>query len=151
MRKRYGILSACLLVLTSCWLAITLAQDLDTGEIPRPEKMAEMMANWKSVINPGDQHKPLGQRVGSWETLTRTWTGGPGAKAVETRGSSVIQWVLGGRFIMEKHKGKTLMPDDEGRMKSMDFEGIGFMGFDNFKNMCENYKVVEITYTRKPE
>lgn len=134
MHKRNWALLAGLTILATGLLAVALAQDSPTGTISSPDDMAKMIEKWKNVINPGEHHKALEQRIGSWDTVTRMWMGGPGAQAVETKGSSEFRWVLGGRFIMEEHKGKTLMPDDEGRTKSMDYEGIGLTGYDNYKN-----------------
>jgi len=104
---------------------------------PTPEQMQEMMAKWIATIDPGPHHKILEHSVGSWTTTTKVWMGGPGSPPIETMGASEIKWILGGRFLLEEHHGKMLMPDKTGQMKPAPYEGLGLLGYDNARNMYE--------------
>ena len=43
---------------------------------------------------------------------------------------------LGNHHIIEEHKGFMMMPDlKTGGMKKSPYEGIGFMGYDNYRNI----------------
>jgi hypothetical protein len=49
-----------------------------------------------------------------------------GTPPTETKGTSSVKWVLGGRYLMEQTRG-TIMGQPH--------EGIGITGYDNYKNM----------------
>ena len=118
-----------------------VGQDSGGGaQQPSPDEMKAMMEGMQKYmqgIKPGKHHKPLDHFVGSWETVTKVWMGGPGSPPVVTKGSSKVKWVLGGRFVMDEHKGKMMMPDMTGSMKEFDYEGIGLTGYNNERNMYE--------------
>lgn len=111
-----------------------------TGQQPDAEQMKAMMEGMQKYmegIKPGKHHEPLNHFVGSWETTTKMWWGGPGTDPIVTKGTSEIKWVLGGRFVLDEHKGKMMMPDMSGSMKEIDYEGIGLMGYNNERNIYE--------------
>ena len=62
--------------------------------------MMEGMQKYMEGIKPGKHHEPLNHFVGSWETTTKMWWGGPGSDPIVTKGVSEAKWVLGGRFVM---------------------------------------------------
>lgn len=99
--------------------------------------MMEGMQKWMEAIKPGKQHEPLNQFVGSWATVTKMWWGGPGSDPIVTEGNSEVKWVLGGRYLMDEHKGKMMMPDMTGATKEIDYEGIGLWGYNNERNIYE--------------
>jgi len=110
----------------------------DTGEgmpAPSPEEMQKMMDAWAAVMNPGPHHKLLNQFVGSWDTKTKMWFGGPGTPATESTGSSEIKWILDKHFIQEYTKSSFMMPDATGKMNKIPFQGIGTTGYDNYRNL----------------
>jgi len=100
--------------------------------------MQEGMRKWMATIRPGKQHKLLEAFIGSWDTTTKMWWGGPGSPPVVTQGRSDVKWVLGKRFIMEEHHGKMVMPDETGAMKKVPYEGIGMTGYNNGRNVFES-------------
>ncbi|MCH8806090.1 MAG: DUF1579 domain-containing protein [Planctomycetes bacterium] len=102
---------------------------------PGAEQMQEMMAKWMATIEPGEHHKKLDQFVGEWDTVAKIWWGGPGSPPNETKGTSKNKWVLGGRYIMHEFKGTFMMPDASGDTKPMPWEGLGLIGYDNYRNM----------------
>lgn len=99
-------LALCLLVLPA------MAQ-----EQPSQEEMAAMMA----AMTPGPHHEALMKMVGSWEMSSKMYAG-PGAPPMETKGTSTVEGLLDGRFIMETVKAP---------MMGMPWTGHGIYGYDN--------------------
>jgi hypothetical protein len=94
-----------------------------------PEMSAEDMAKWQEyqkLEQPSAAHKLLQHYVGTWDTVSRIYTGGPGSQAIEARGVSTFKSVLGGKWVMEEH---------QGTMMGMPHNGIGMMGYDNYKQL----------------
>jgi hypothetical protein len=91
---------------------------------PAPPSQEEMMKRWQEAATPGEGHKVLEQFVGEWETTTRMWMEGPAKPAAESKGTSVVSWVMDGRFIQQ---------ESTGQMMGMPHRGVGFTGYDNFK------------------
>ena len=100
--------------------------------------MMEGMQKWMASMKPGKHHQALEHFVGTWETTTKVWMGGPGSPPSETKGTSTVKWVLGKRFLMEEHKGQMPMPDATGQVQLMPYEGIGMSGYDNHRNMDQS-------------
>ena len=97
-----------------------------------PEMMAEMMAQMEKLGKPGENHKLLESMVGDW-TYVNKFQMDPSMPASESTGVTNYKSLLGGRFFMGEHKGKMQMPGADGKMKDMDFHGIGIAGYDNVK------------------
>mgnify|MGYP001470977917 CR=1 FL=1 len=113
-------------------LGVTFAQQENAGI----KAQAAAMQKWLATLNPSEHHEKLNKLTGTFTTLTRMYFGGPGSPAVESSGTSKKKWVLGKRHIMEEHKGFMMMPDlKTGGLKKTPYEGIGFMGYDNYRNM----------------
>jgi len=81
------------------------------------------MDAWMKASTPGDAHKKLNDMVGTWNVTVKSWMA-PGAPPMESAGTAVNSWVLGGRWIEEKFTGSFM---------GMPFEGIGYTGYDNIK------------------
>lgn len=93
-----------------------------------PKKAADdmqkaQMEAWMKASTPGDAHKKLDGMVGNWNVTVKAWMA-PGAPPMESTGTAVNSWVLGGRWMEEKFTG-TFM--------GMPFNGIGYTGYDNIK------------------
>ena len=86
---------------------------------PSPE---EMQAAWMESMNPGEEHQRLAAMIGRWNATTRFWMGE--ADPVEGEGKAVMEWVLGERFVRQNFTGNFM---------GMDFEGLGYTGFDRNK------------------
>ncbi len=93
---------------------------------PTQDAQAAMMEEWMKLATPGEHHKHLNYFVGKWKTRTKMWMGGPASQAMESEGTSDVKWSLGGRFILDEHKG-TFMGQPH--------EGMGLTGYDNYRNM----------------
>jgi hypothetical protein len=83
---------------------------------------AEMEA-WLKYSTPGEGHKVLEPLAGEWTTASQMWMQ-PGAPPMTSTGQSTTQWVLGGRFLQQNYKGD---------MMGQPFEGLGFLGYDIYK------------------
>ncbi len=89
------------------------------------EEMAQMQ-EYVKLMQPGEAHKHLHFYAGVWDTITKVWMGGPGTQPMESAGTSTFKSVLGGTWVMEEHSGS---------MMGMPYNGIGMMGYDNYKNL----------------
>jgi hypothetical protein len=87
-----------------------------------PEQQA-MMDAWMKAATPGDAHKMLEPLTGSWTVTSTSWQT-PGGPPEKGSGTSESSWILGGRFVRE---------DFTGKFGGMDFQGLGYTGYDNFK------------------
>lgn len=114
------LLSACALLLLTL-KGTAMAQEREMT----PEQMAAMQESMKYMM-PGDNHKHLEYFVGKWNTTTKIWPGGPGSTPMESAGTSEIKWVAGNHFLMEEHNGT---------MMGMPYQGMGFTGFDAWRNL----------------
>ena len=90
------------------------------------EKEAAMMQEFMKLAAPGDGHKKLEPLIGKWKHTSKVFAGGPVSPAMESIGTTERKWVLGGRYILEEHRGQLM---------GMPHEGLGLTGFDNFRNM----------------
>jgi len=90
---------------------------------------AEMMKKWAEIAAPGPSHKKLEAVVGTWDVESKFWMGGPNDAPMESKGKSTKRWILGNRFVQEEFKGE---------MFGAPFEGLGIVGYDNFKKKYVN-------------
>ncbi|MEZ4269329.1 MAG: DUF1579 domain-containing protein [Myxococcota bacterium] len=113
----------------SLWLLalLLIAAPAWAGETPDHDHEAGM-AEWLKLSAPGDGHKALEPLVGTWDTVTKLWMGGPDAPATESRGTAVTTWILGGRFLREVVKGQ---------MMGQPFEGESLLGYNNMRKVYE--------------
>ena len=108
------------------WLAMSGAVNAaeamkgDGKAAPSQEaKMAEMM----KMAAPGEGQKVLDAFVGSWTHTMKMWMA-PDSKPEQATGTTVSQWVMGGRLVRQ---------DARGTMSGQPFEGLGLTGYDNMK------------------
>jgi hypothetical protein len=86
--------------------------------------MEEMMKKWEANATPGANHKILEPLVGEWTVEARYWMGGQGGPPSESKGTSKVQWILGGRYLKEEFSGE---------MMQRPFQGMGITAYDNFR------------------
>jgi len=86
---------------------------------PSPEEEAA----WMKAMTPGEQHKKMATREGTWDTAGKFWMD-PAQPPTESKGVAKFKMVLGGRFEMQ---------DYAGDMMGMPFQGIGIAGYDNVR------------------
>lgn len=86
-------------------------------------KQAEMMKKFEAAATPGAPHKRLASMAGKWTYTSKFWQSAE-AKPEESKGTSNIKMILGGRFMQHEVKGKAM---------GMPFDGMGLTGYDNVK------------------
>lgn len=115
----------CLSVVFFTVSTVVVAADAPTGATD--PKQAEMMAKWTAYATPGEAHKRLAPLAGKW-SYTSKWWEAPNAKPEESKGTSTMRMILGGRFLEHTTKGKAM---------GMPFEGLGITAYDNIKGKYE--------------
>ncbi len=80
----------------------------------------EMMTKMHEMAMPNESHKILSQLEGKWTFTSKMWESAE-AKPQESKGTSVMKMILGGRFLQQEVSGKAM---------GMDYTGMGFMGYD---------------------
>ncbi len=83
-----------------------------------------MMAAWQRAMTPGKGHARLEPLVGKFDVSVKLWMQ-PGAPPSEGSGTSTQKWILGGRYLQQTYRGKSM---------GMPFQGVGHTGFDNAVN-----------------
>ncbi|MFH1010619.1 MAG: DUF1579 family protein [bacterium] len=105
---------------------------------PSPEEMQKMMAEYMKMGEPGPEHAKLATWAGEWVTQTKMWMS-PDAEPMDTpAGTRKGEMILGGRFLRFA---------ETGDMMGMPMEGMGIMGYDNFRRV---YQMIWIDNTATP-
>jgi uncharacterized protein DUF1579 len=102
---------------------------VSAGDVNEAEMMKQMME--LSKLN--ENHKMLGNMVGTWNFNVKMWMGDPNAKPQESKGVSVTKSIMDGRFFVSDVTGKMQMPGADGKLKDVTFKGMGTDGYDNVK------------------
>lgn len=102
------------------------------GQSSEEQKMMEAMAKYGT---PGEHHKLLEPGIGKWN-LTATWWAEPGGELQVSTATSECKWILGGRYVQENISGE---------MGGNPFHGIGFAGYDNFKEKYFSFWIDEMS------
>lgn len=89
----------------------------------------EMMKKMQEAMTPTESHKLLEQMVGSWTFTSKFWEKAD-AKPEESKGTSTMKMIMGGRYLHQEVKGKAM---------GMDFDGLGLMGYDNIKKQYDSF------------
>ena len=81
-----------------------------------------------------ENHKLLSSLDGNWTFTIKMWMNpDPNATAQESKGTATRKAVMGGRYVMMDVSGKMQMPGEDGKMKDVQFKGMGLEGYDNMK------------------
>ena len=105
---------------------------------PADHDVAAMMKRWQEACTPNENHAKLAQFVGTWDTETSMWMGGPGAPATKSKGTSEIKWLVQGRWLVE---------EAQGSMMGMPIRTFSTIGYDNFKRKYVSSVVNSMTTT----
>jgi hypothetical protein len=106
-------------------------QPAASGGQPNPQDMMKQMMELSKL---NENHKLLSSLDGNWNFAIKTWMNpDPNAKPQESKGTATRKSVMGGRFVMMDVTGKMQMPGEDGKMKDMQFKGMGLEGYDNVK------------------
>ncbi len=87
-----------------------------------------MMEKWKEFATPNENHQVLGALVGDWDYTIKWWMS-PDAKPEISKGTSEVEWIMGGRFIQHEVEGTSM---------GQPFEGLGVTGYDNEKKQYQS-------------
>jgi hypothetical protein len=95
---------------------------------------AEMMKQMRELSKLNENHKLLASLAGNWTYDIKFWMNpDPNAKPQESKGSATTKPVMGGRYFVMDVSGKMQMPGPDGKMKDVEFKGMGIDGYDNVK------------------
>jgi hypothetical protein len=98
---------------------------------PNPQEMMKQMVEMGKL---NENHKLLSNMDGTWNYTVKMWMNpDPNAKPQESKGTATRKGVMGGRYVVMDVTGKMQMPDETGKMKDMQFKGMGVEGYDNVK------------------
>lgn len=106
-----------ILALTACMLLGTAPAIADSN----PQMDPKMMEAFTKASTPGEEHKLLQQYAGKWDHEVKWWMK-PGDEPEVSKGTSEIEPIMGGRFILQKVAGTSM---------GQPFEGMGITGYDN--------------------
>jgi len=86
-----------------------------------PPKMDEaaMQKAWMDYATPGEQHKSMATRAGTWEATIEDFSSG---QAMVSKGTLKRTMIFDGKYMQE---------DFESNFMGMPFKGHGMLGFDN--------------------
>jgi hypothetical protein len=95
---------------------------------------AEMMKQMRELSKLNENHKLLASLAGNWTYDIKFWMNpDPNAKPQESKGNATTKPVMGGRYFVMDVSGKMQMPGPDGKMKDVEFKGMGIDGYDNVK------------------
>lgn len=122
MAMRRGFIAG---VVVSAGVAAGLGMQQGQGGDPMagmsPE-MAEGMQKWMEMMTPGEPHKQLADRIGTWTGTMKVWMD-PSQPPMESAFTAVVKWKLEGRFIEEEFKAEFM---------GQPFTGYAVVGYDNY-------------------
>jgi Protein of unknown function (DUF1579) len=95
---------------------------------------AEMMKQMMEMSKLNENHKLLTSLDGNWDYAIKFWMNpDPNAKPQESKGTATRKSIMGGRYVSMDVSGNMQMPDEHGKMKTVQFKGMGLEGYDNVK------------------
>jgi hypothetical protein len=101
-----------------------------TGQ-PNPQEMMKQMMELSKL---NENHKLLADMDGNWNYTIKFWMNpDPNAPPQQSKGTATRKSIMGGRYCVMDVSGKMQMPGADGKMKDMQFKGMGLEGYDNVK------------------
>ena len=111
--------------------AAAAAQPAAPAVQPNPQEMMKQMAELSKL---NENHKLLSSLDGNWNFTIKMWMNpDPNAPPQESKGTATRKSIMGGRVVMMDVTGKMQMPGEDGKMKDVQFKGMGLEGYDNVK------------------
>ncbi len=96
MKSRSWIAVVAIVSVMALAMPLTLAQE---GQEMSAEQQ-EMMEKWNEYMTPGEPHKRMAERVGTWNFTSKMWQQ-PGTPPEESSGTSTAKMSMGGRYLMD--------------------------------------------------
>jgi hypothetical protein len=98
---------------------------------PDMQKMMQQMAELSKL---NENHKLLSSMDGDWAYNVKFWMNpDPAAPPQEATGTATRKTIMDGRYVTMDVNGKMQMPGEDGKLKEVDFKGMGLEGYDNLK------------------
>jgi hypothetical protein len=98
---------------------------------PNPQEMMKQMMEMSKL---NENHKLLADMNGNWTYTIKFWMNpDPNAPPQQSKGAATRKGIMGGRYVVMDVAGKMQMPGQDGKMKDMQFKGMGVEGYDNAK------------------
>ena len=95
--------------------------------------MQEMMKQMAELAKLNENHKVLTDLDGNWNYTIKLWINPDQPKPQESKGTAVRKSLMGGRYVVMDVTGKMQAPGEDGKMKDVQFKGMGVEGYDNVK------------------
>ncbi|MDK9700273.1 MAG: DUF1579 domain-containing protein [bacterium] len=99
------------------------------------KKMQEMFALWQKYASPSKPHESFKKLEGDWKAEMKMFMG-PDAPPQQSSSVCSYESVMEGRFLQFHYTGK---------MMDMPYEGIGYLGYDNFKQKYNLFWIDNMT------
>lgn len=97
-----------------------------------PANEADMMKQMLELSKLNENHKLLASLVGTWSFDMKFWMN-PSAPPEQSKGSATTKPMMDGRYFVTDVTGTVKMPDPSGKMKDVQFKGMGIDAYDNIK------------------
>ena len=98
---------------------------------PDMQKMMQQMVEMSKL---NENHKLLSSLDGNWDYAIKFWMNpDPSAPPQESTGTATRKTVMDGRYVTMDVSGHMQMPGEDGKMKDVEFKGMGIEGYDNAK------------------
>lgn len=105
-----------------------------SGAKPGAPDMQKIMQQMMELSKLNENHKLLSSLDGSWDYTIKFWMNpDPSAPPQESTGTATRKTIMDGRYVMMDVSGNMQMPGEDGKMKDMEFKGMGLEGYDNMK------------------
>ena len=101
---------------------------------PSAADMQKMMQQMAEMSKLNENHKILSSLDGNWDYTLKFWMNpDPSAAPQESSGTATRKTIMDGRYVMMDVSGHMQMPGEDGKMKDVEFKGMGTEGYDNVK------------------
>src|SRR5262249_50954189 len=101
---------------------------------PSAADMQKMMQQMMEMSKLNENHKLLTSLDGNWDYTIKFWMNpDPNTKPQESKGTATRKSIMGGRYVAMDVSGNMQMPGADGKMKTVQFKGMGMEGYDNVK------------------
>lgn len=114
-----SILLSAIMIFCSQGLAADPAKDAKVQE--------EVMKKMMEASTPGPEHKKLSEMAGNWTYTSKNWMKAD-ATPEESKGTSTMKMILGGRYLQQDIKGTAM---------GQPWEGLGFTGYNKVTKKYE--------------
>ncbi len=81
----------------------------------------EDMKSFMEYMTPGKEHAMMAEETGKWKTTIKMWMD-PKGEPMVSEGTAESEMIMGGRYLLEKHKAMSM---------GMQMDGMSLSGYDN--------------------